>query len=642
MKTRNLTVIVPCYNVSKYIEKCLDSIIKQKVTNLEIILVDDKSKDNTEEVIKKYISRHDKYDIKLIVNEENRGAGYSRNRAIKEAKHEYLGFVDGDDYLEDNYYDKLFTVLEKEKATVAVCDLKIKFNGDPDKDYISPACIGNVNKYNLINNGLAASPCNKIYKKELLLKSPFAEGIMNEDIPAIIGVLANAVKISYTNETYYNYIQHHNSVQNSPLNDKKLNIFKAVEILDERLKDHPSYKKIMDAVIYQQIIMFFIYVPCKEKSFIKRAKFLKKFYKLSKKYKIRQNHLLWHFVDNQGKKHKYYYKALLKLNCNGFSYSTSFLISLYNFLYKLKSKEKTVFPKDLSIDDLVTVAKRQSKMSSELSVTAVIPNYNYEKFMIQRLYSILYQTYKVDEIIILDDCSTDNSRELIDEIIESLKEYVNIRRIFNEKNSGCVFKQWQKALEESKSDYVWIAEADDYCKNNFLKSNMNLVKKDNDIYLSYSDTAFIDKDGHIVLKTIKPEIDILKTKHWDSNFINDGKKEILEYSYLNCTIANVSSVIFKKDDYSDCFEQLVKFKQVGDWFFYLKVMERGKIAFYNKPLNFYRLHGNNVTSTTKKQAHFDEIKKIHEYLDKTIKFNKIQKKNIRDRYKFLKRVWGVK
>ena len=209
-------------------------------------------------------------------------------------------------------------------------------------------------------------------------------------------------------------------------------------------------------------------------------------------------------------------------------------------------------------------------------------------------------------------------------------------------NSGSAFKQWEKGFNLSKGDYVWIAEADDYSEKNFLKTVIKPLKKYDDIKISYVDTAFIDKDGYVIMRSIKPEIDILNTGHWDKNFINEGINEINDYAYLNCTIANVSSVLFKNDNYSSFFKESGKFKQAGDWLFYVNVMNQGKIAYSNKPINYYRVHGNNVTSVTKKQAHFNEIIKIHDKISKIIKLNNKQKKNINERYKFLKKVWNIK
>lgn len=639
MEKKGISIIIPCYNVERYIVNCLNSIKKQlKNINHEIILVDDKSKDKTKQVIKKYLENTDA-NIIFIENDKNIGAGASRNKALKQAKYDYISFVDSDDFLDDNFYEEMLFTIEKSDADVVICDINFVYE-DGTPDLLNKVCDGKVNKYKLINNGLAASPCNKIIKKELLLEFPFAEGIMNEDVASIIAIIANCNKAVVTHNTKYNYIQRGSSIQNSSLSEKRLDIFKSIEILEERIKDNLEYEYFMPAVVFQQIILFFAYIPIKEPNYFKRAKFLRKFYKYSKKYNLRQNPLYWNFLELNNKKSKIYYKILFKLNCNGFSYTCSLIMSLYR-IYKKIRLNTTVIESDITMETLVKAAIKNQKSKVKKTITVAIPNYNYSEFLFQRLYSILYQKYKIDEIIILDDCSQDNSRLIIDNIEENLSPYIKIKKIYNEKNSGSVFKQWKKALSESQSEYLWIAEADDYCDKHFLSSIMKMVEKDEEISIAYTDTAFINKEGVKILKSIKPEIDIMKTGHWDKHFINDGKEEINNYAFLNCTIANVSSVIFKKFDYTECFDELTTYKQVGDYLFYINAMDKGKIAFYNKPLNYYRLHGNNVTSTTKKQLHLNELKRVHQYIDNKYHLNSKQKKEIQKRYKFLERVWEL-
>ena len=631
-----ISIIIPCYNVELYIEKCIDAILNEDYKNYEIILIDDCSTDNTLKIIKKYEKKYS--FIKVLQNEVNSGAGYSRNKALSIAKYDIISFIDSDDYIEKNFHYELLSNMKENNSSISLCDIYIKYDKDfKEQDSRSDAILGDVTKYNAINNGFAASPCNKLFKKELFKNNLFAENIMNEDIPAIIGCIIDAKKISYTKNTYYNYFQRSSSVQNESIAFKRFDLFKAIGILIKRKKIDKEY---YDAIIYNQVILFFLYVIPKEKSFFKRYKLLKEYSRLSKPYNIRQNRLFWSFLTSQGRLSKYYYKMLFKLNESGFSFLADLQIELYLF-YKNHLKSSVIKP-SINLDDLIICAKKQNNKKEKIKLSVIVPNYNYEKFMFERLYSILNQTEKVNEIIILDDCSTDNSRELIDKIVESLSPFVNIKKVYNEQNSGSAFKQWKKGFEEANGDYVWIAEADDYCEKTFLKNVIKPIIDDSEVMLSYSDTAFIDKNGKIILKSIKPEIDILKTKHWDSNYVNNGLDEINNYSYLNCTIANVSSVIFKNDNYKEEFELSGKFKQAGDWLFYVNVIKKGKVAFTNKPLNYYRVHGNNVTSTTKKQAHFNEIKKVHLYLEEKYGFTKDQKKEIKNRYDFLEKVWNLK
>lgn len=646
MKKRQLSIIIPCYNVEKYITSCLNS-IKKQLNNIEyeIILINDKSTDNSIKVIKNYL-KDSKMNIKLFENEENKGAGYSRNRALKEAKYNYISFIDADDYLDDNFYNEMFEKLENDKADVVVSDLNIIYE-DKTPSVIASGCEGKVNKINMINTGFAASPCNKIIKKELLLKFPFAEGIMNEDIASIIAILVNAKKVTYTTKTRYNYIQHSSSMQNSKLSIQRFDIFKSIDFLKKRIKDDKDYQKYMAVISFQQLFLFYIYVIPREKNFFKRWKFLKLFRKMAKNYNLIDNQYAKENLERRGKKAKFYYNLIFNLNNKGLSFLTSLIMSAFNIYHNLKhnsflSKKLSVIKQNITLEDLIKLAKKQASMKEEsFKVSVVIPNYNYEKFMYQRLYSILNQDYKLYEIVILDDCSSDNSRELIDELVNKLQNYIKITKNYNKTNSGTVFKQWKKGFDLVKGDYVWIAEADDYCEKNMISSLINIIKKDKEIVLSYVDTSFINTIGVKQLKTIKPEIDIQKSGHWNKDFINNGIDEIKDYAFLNCTIANVSSCLIKNKDYSKILDECGNYKQAGDWLFYVSVMKQGKISFINKPLNYYRVHGNNVSSVMKKEKHLQEILKLYKLYIKEFDLTKEHKKLMRNRIEFLKSVWNI-
>lgn len=311
-----------------------------------------------------------------------------------------------------------------------------------------------------------------------------------------------------------------------------------------------------------------------------------------------------------------------------------------NFVKRLIGK--IVIPNKLNMNNVIYAAKKQSKLpENSVKISVVIPNYNYERFLFERFYSILNQTVKLHEIIILDDCSKDNSRKLIDDIVENISKYVNVTKIYNEENSGSAFKQWAKGFKVATGEYVWISEADDYCNKNMIEHLLVPIKNNTDIYISYVDTAFVDKIGNVFLKTIKPEIDIMKTGHWDNDFINNGLDEIKNFTFLNCTIANVSSCIIKNGNYDEIFEKAGKYRQAGDWVFYSYVMSKGKIAYINKTENYYRVHGDNITSQMKKQKHLEEIKSIHKDLSKTFGTNDFQHKKREERYQFLNKAWNL-
>lgn len=638
MKNPKISVIVSVYNTEKYIEKCLDSLLNQTYSNIEIVVINDCSTDGSLKILKKYAKKYD--NMILIENKENKGLSYSRNVGLEKATGEYIGYIDSDDYVDSTYYEQMMKAIKKEKSEIAIADMKIVYEDGSFPDYVSKGCNGEVNTLNIIKNGLAASACNKLFKREIIEKYKFSEGKLNEDLAVILPSIVAAKKISYVENNNYYYVQHTGSIQNSRFSDRRFDIFYGVELTLKRIKGCKNYAKISQAIIYEQLIVLLIYVIPKEKNLIRRHHILKKYNQLSKKYNIRRNQYFWKFLEEQGRKHAIYYKILFKLNCNGLYILADLWMLMYDVLRSLL-KAKNV-KTDANMDDLIEKAKEQSKLNEKVSVSVVIPNYNYKRFLYQRLYSILSQKEKINEIIILDDCSTDDSRKEIDKIVDELEKYIDIKKVYNEKNSGSAFKQWEKGFSLAKSEYVWIAEADDYCSDKLLKQLVKPVVKNRDIIISYADTAFIDTVGNYLVKSIVPEIDILNTGHWNRNYVNNGKDEFNHYTYLNCTIANVSSCIIKNNNYSRFFKESGKFKQCGDWLLYANIMQLGDVAYSHQTLNYYRIHGSNVSSVTKKQAHMDEMKRVHGYFDEVYGLNKKQKENINKRYKILAKAWKLK
>lgn len=637
MKKEKISVIISVFNTERYLEKCLDSLLNQTYSNLELIIIEDGSNDHSKDILKKYEKEK---KCKIIYNEGNRGLAYSRNIGVSVASGNYIGFIDSDDYVEKDYYKKLMDAMVQKKAEVAICDINLIFE-DETKEIRRSCCEGKWNIVNIINNGMAASACNKLFKADLIKKYAFAVGKINEDIAVVVPALVKAKKIAYVKECYYNYVQRNNSIQNSDFSEKRFDIFEAVDTTLERIEGTKNFEPIKEGLIFNQIMLLLFYVIPKDKRFFYRYKILKKFYHLSKKYDIRQNKCYWTFSDESGRKHALYYRLLLKFECSGLCMMANVLFVVYDLL--AKTLKKNVKNKQIDLNAVISVAKKQfDKKEENISVSVIVPNYNYEKYLYQRIYSILNQNYKIKELILLDDCSSDHSVETIDLIVKNIENYVTVKKVYNKKNSGSAFKQWKKGFDYATGDYVWIAEADDFCDSTLLSNIIKPLKKDSSIKISYSDTAFIDNEGLIFIKSIKPEIDIRKTNHWDKSYINDGMNEIKNYSFLNCTIANVSSCIIKNDDYSDFFKKSGEFKQAGDWLFYVNVMKSGKIAYTNKVLNYYRVHGNNVSSTMDKKKHIEEIKEIYKYYCKEFKLDEFHKHEMKKRIDFLKKCWKVK
>ncbi len=250
-------------------------------------------------------------------------------------------------------------------------------------------------------------------------------------------------------------------------------------------------------------------------------------------------------------------------------------------------------------------------------VSVVVPNYNYEKYIDKRIETILTQTYPVYELIILDDMSTDNSVTVIDKKLAGVRvKYpdLKVQFVVNEKNSGKAILQWKKGFELATGDYVWIAEADDLSSRRFLAEAMKGFD-DPEVVMSYTESKLINSYGVILTPNFRWSRDREKTGHYKESYVKNGLREIEEIMAIRCTIPNVSAVVFKKDGkipYLRYFDEAAKFSQAGDWYFYTKVLEHGKISYNKKALNKFRIHGKSKTAGAKKDnKHYEEIMSLH-------------------------------
>lgn len=635
---KKISVIVAVYNTEKYLDRCIESLLNQTYKNMELVIVEDCSTDSSRKLLKKYKGNK---NIKVFYNRENRGLSYSRNYGLKKSTGDFIGYIDSDDYVEPDYYEKLMSSIKDNKSDIAICDIKL-VDEQTNKIQRCKCYANDFDVYSVVNNGFAASACNKLFKRKNIEKYPFAEGKVNEDIAVVIPTVIQAKKISYADTRYF-YVQRGGSIQNSKFSDKRFDIFDGVKTTLERIKNEQDYEFYKNAIVYNQLILLLMFAIPKERNFIKRYKFLKKFNELSKDYKITKNTNYLEYLENSKRINQIYYKNLVSLNEKKIILLDNVWISFYKTLRFLKHKKnKKLIPK-IDIQCIEKAAKKQKKLAEQgIKISVVVPNYNYSNYLYQRVYSILNQNYKIHELIILDDASKDNSLFYIKQIEQKISGFVNVKVVVNDINSGNAFSQWQKGINLATGDYVWVAEADDYAKKNFLNEVVSPLKKNNNIVISYADTGFIDSNGYITKNSLVDQIDILKTNHWNASYVNKGISEINCYSYLNCTIPNVSGTIIKKGNYDEIFESAKKFHQSGDWFTYLNILNLGDISFINKTLNYYRVHGNNISQTFDKKAHILEIQRIYKFVKEKYGIDDEQQIQMYNRIKFLCKVWSVK
>lgn len=270
-------------------------------------------------------------------------------------------------------------------------------------------------------------------------------------------------------------------------------------------------------------------------------------------------------------------------------------------------------------------------------VSVVVPNYNYAKYINKRIDSIVSQTYPIYELIILDDGSIDDSVKIIEKKINCIKRKcpdLKVSFIKNEVNSGKSMRQWKKGFELAKGDYIWIAEADDLCSRDFLKEAM-IGFDDPDVVISYTESMIINAMGLVIAPNFRWSRDREKTGHYKKSYVRSGKEEIEKIMSIRCTIPNVSAVVFRRDKrFLKYFEEAIKFFQVGDWYFYTKVLQNGNIKYNHKSLNKFRIHSNSKTNSSKKDnRHYQEILMMHGMFERNYNLNEITKKRISEEEK---------
>ena len=202
----DISVIVPIYNMEKKLKRCLDSLVNQTFKNIEIILINDGSTDKSEKIIEEYSK---KYKNIKVISRKNKGISYSRNEGIKKATGKYLAFVDSDDYINLDMYEKLYNKIEKENADIVICNYNKFYSSNPnkfEKVNIAKKCkITNLSDNPSMIYNIEYAPWNKLYNKKLWDSVEFPINVKYEDLEAVLKVFLRSNKIVYLNEYLYNY-----------------------------------------------------------------------------------------------------------------------------------------------------------------------------------------------------------------------------------------------------------------------------------------------------------------------------------------------------------------------------------------------------------------------------------------------------
>ncbi len=255
-------------------------------------------------------------------------------------------------------------------------------------------------------------------------------------------------------------------------------------------------------------------------------------------------------------------------------------------------------------------------------VSAVVPNYNYAHYLKDRVASIKAQTHVVREIIILDDSSSDNSLDVISTLCADTS--LPTRFIPNTENSGSVFAQWLKGVEAARSEFVWIAEADDLALPTFLECAMAGFVND-DVILSYTQSSQMSEDGRVIDETYLSYVSDIDPSRWTQNYHREAATEIAQGLSIKNSIPNVSAVVFRRGPLlrvlREHMDHIRSYRVAGDWAAYVHLLsqsgEQAKVSFHAEPLNLHRRHNESVTLAKFGEAELDEIARMQAFAAQT-------------------------
>lgn len=248
-------------------------------------------------------------------------------------------------------------------------------------------------------------------------------------------------------------------------------------------------------------------------------------------------------------------------------------------------------------------------------VTVIVPNYNHAPYLQERLESIYQQTYRNFEVILMDDCSKDESVTILESFQEKYSERTQI--IVNEQNSGGVFHQWEKGINLAKGEILWIAESDDFCSENFLETLIPMFRNEA-VMLAYTRTDFIRNREQQSFWSINENLHDIDPNRWRGAFVETAHDIVNEAFAIKNIIPNVSSAVFRKTDQLEILHdpKWKKMRTCGDWVLYLHLIRGGMLAYSPEATNYYRIHDKNTSVSSYAQ---DSFYQEHELVARTIR-----------------------
>ena len=509
-----VSVIIPFHNVESYIEQCLDSVLNQTLKDIEVILIDDASDDNSTSIAEKY-EKNDKR-IKVLKLSERKGQGYARNRAIEIAKGEYIGFVDSDDFIKPEMFEKLYQTAVKSNLDITMCQA-VEYDDVTgryiESDYYSlePLSIFKDKVFEPKDTkefilDINVALWNKIYKTDYLRKigEKFPEGFIYEDLPFFFGTYLPAKKIQIVWENFYVYRVRAKNSTMQQVNKKVLDRLPMVSLTFEKMKNAAflaDMKQRFQAWVIDDL--FHRYTILKD--------YCQREYFFAMK-KIFQNLEIENIHDDYWKTVYHFDGYLLVIN-NSF-----------------EAFNQQVFSKYLDIHKMEVRLRSQIMDREELQ-----KNYAYTTTIFEQLRDVV-TTLKSE--VSKNYSFTNNS--IMQSANQSKKMLLDLESNLNKAISSSVSDIINQTDEKISNIYSEITKNYDYTNNQISDLNNLLLRKIED------KVSWINSDVDAKISNVYSEI----TKNYD---YVDGLN-----NNLNSSVANVYAEITKNYEYTNKLNQEIK------------------------------------------------------------------------------------
>lgn len=259
------------------------------------------------------------------------------------------------------------------------------------------------------------------------------------------------------------------------------------------------------------------------------------------------------------------------------------------------------------------------------SLSAVVPNYNYQNHIAARLRSIFDQSHPLREVIVLDDASTDESLAEIERTAAAADRQIALH--VNTRNSGSPFRQWHRGAELAKGDYLWIAEADDLAEPGFVARLLGRMQATGSL-LGFTDSRQIDAHDITLGDSYRPYLDTIEPGAFEQPFDMEGHEFLRRFLAVKNVILNVSGVIVRRRALLDAFaaagQQLQGYRVAGDWRLYAEIcaLPGSRICWLPEPLNTHRRHRVSVTHALKAERHLEEIRQMQTSIGERVRLTR--------------------